>query len=149
MELWIVWLIATAVLVIIELITGMVASFCLAIGCLASMIVALITPEIEMHLLALAIGTILSFIFLAPVIRKWQANKAEKNPTIQNSNMEALIGRVVSVTQTIPANGELGRIRIDGDSWQARSVKGNEILQGSRVKVVAYDSIIIEVEEAE
>ena len=80
MEIWIMWLIATAVLVVVELITGMVASFCLAIGCLASMIVSWFTPEVEMQLLALSIGAILSFIFLAPVIRKWQNNKGEKNP---------------------------------------------------------------------
>ncbi|MBQ3555275.1 MAG: NfeD family protein [Bacteroidales bacterium] len=147
MEIWIMWLIATAVLVIIELMTGMVASFCLAIGCLASMIVSLFSISVNMQLLALAIGTILSFIFLAPVIRKWQQQKGEKNPKAQNSNMDALIGRIVVVTQTIPADGELGRIRIDGDNWQARSISGAEIEEGRRVKVVSYDSIIIEVEE--
>lgn len=147
MEIWIMWLIATAVLVIIELMTGMVASFCLAIGCLASMIVSLFSISVNMQLLALAIGTILSFIFLAPVIRKWQQQKGKKNPKAQNSNMDALIGRIVVVTQTIPADGELGRIRIDGDNWQARSISGAEIEEGRRVKVVSYDSIIIEVEE--
>lgn len=147
MEIWVMWLIATAVLVIIELMTGMVASFCLAIGCLASMIVSLFSISVNMQLLALAIGTILSFIFLAPVIRKWQQQKGEKNPKAQNSNMDALIGRMVVVTQTIPADGELGRIRIDGDNWQARSISGAEIEEGRRVKVVSYDSIIIEVEE--
>ena len=147
MEIWVMWLIATAVLVIIELITGMVASFCLAIGCLASMIVSLFSTSVNMQLLALAIGTILSFIFLAPVIRKWQQQKGEKNPKTQNSNMHALIGRTVVVTQTIPADGELGRIRIDGDNWQARSISGAEIEEGRKVRVVSYDSIIIEVEE--
>lgn len=147
MEIWVMWLIATAVLVIIELMTGMVASFCLAIGCLASMIVSLFSISVNMQLLALAIGTILSFIFLAPVIRKWQQQKGEKNPKAQNSNMDALIGRIVVVTQTIPVDGELGRIRIDGDNWQARSISGAEIEEGRRVKVVSYDSIIIEVEE--
>lgn len=147
MEIWVMWLIATAVLVIIELMTGMVASFCLAIGCLASMIVSLFSTSANMQLLALAIGTILSFIFLAPVIRKWQQQKSEKNPKAQNSNMDALIGRTVVVTQTIPADGELGRIRIDGDNWQARSISGAEIEEGRKVRVVSYDSIIIEVEE--
>ena len=60
--------------------------------------------------------------------------------------MDALIGRVVQVTQTIPEDGGLGRIRIDGDSWQARSRDGREIEEGKKVKVVSYDSIIIEVE---
>ena len=147
MEIWIMWLIATAVLIVVELITGMVASFCLAIGCLASMIVSVVTADIEMQLLALAIGTILSFMFLAPMIRKWQKNKGEINPISQNSNMDALIGRIVYVTESIPEDGGLGRIRIDGDNWQARSVNGREVAIGKKVKVVSYDSIIIEVEE--
>lgn len=147
MDIWVMWLIATAVLIVVELITGMVASFCLAIGCLASMIVSVVTTDIEMQLLALAIGTILSFMFLAPMIRKWQNNKGEKNPISQNSNMDALIGRIVCVTESIPEDGGLGRIRIDGDNWQARSANGCEIAIGKKVKVVSYDSIIIEVEE--
>jgi membrane protein implicated in regulation of membrane protease activity len=147
MDIWVMWLIATAVLIVVELITGMVASFCLAIGCLASMIVSVVTTDIEMQLLALAIGTILSFMFLAPMIRKWQNNKGEKNPISQNSNMDALIGRIVYVTESIPEDGGLGRIRIDGDNWQARSANGCEISIGKKVKVVSYDSIIIEVEE--
>jgi membrane protein implicated in regulation of membrane protease activity len=61
--------------------------------------------------------------------------------------MDALIGRVVVVTQTIPADGDLGRIKIDGDNWQARSVNGEEIEEGRKVRVVSYDSIIIEVEK--
>jgi membrane protein implicated in regulation of membrane protease activity len=147
MDIWVMWLIATALLIVVELITGMVASFCLAIGCLASMIVSVVTTDIEMQLLALAIGTILSFMFLAPMIRKWQNNKGEKNPISQNSNMDALIGRIVYVTESIPEDGGLGRIRIDGDNWQARSANGCEISIGKKVKVVSYDSIIIEVEE--
>ncbi len=147
MEIWIIWLIAAAVLVVLELITGMVASFCMSIGCLAAMIVSYITPDVKIQLLAFAIGTIFSFIFLAPVIRKWQKNKGDKNPITQNSNMDALIGRVVVVTQTIPADGDLGRIKIDGDNWQARSVNGEEIEEGRKVRVVSYDSIIIEVEK--
>lgn len=147
MDISIIWLVAAAVLVVLELITGMVASFCMAIGCVAAMIVSYITPDVKVQLLAFAIGTILSFIFLAPVIRKWQKNKGDKNPATQNSNMDALIGRIVTVIQTIPADGDLGRIKIDGDNWQARSVKGEEIEEGTKVKVVSYDSIIIEVEK--
>lgn len=147
MDISIIWLVAAAVLIVLELITGMVASFCLAIGCVAAMIVSYMTTDVKIQLLAFAIGTILSFIFLAPVIRKWQKNKGDKNPTTQNSNMDALIGRIVTVTQTIPADGDLGRIKIDGDNWQARSVNGEKIEEGKKAKVVSYESIIIVVEQ--
>lgn len=148
MEIWVIWLIATALLVIIELITGVVASFCLAIGCLAAMIVSVTGFALETQLAALAIGTATSFIFLSPLIRKWQAKKAEAGASV-NSNMDALIGREVVVSQDIPEGGEPGRIRIDGDNWQAVSKDGRAIVAGTRVKVVAYNSIILEVEVKE
>ncbi len=146
MEVWLIWLIATAILIIIELISGMVASFCLAIGCLAAMIVSALQIGMEIQLTAFAIATVLSFIFIAPVVKKWQNGKNEKSNTQGGSNMDALIGRVVDVIQEIPCNG-IGRIRIDGDNWQARSISNEAITAGSKVKVVSYESIIIEVEK--
>ena len=54
------WLIATAVLVVVELITGMVASFCLAIGCLASMIVSFLILFVSISLFSESIQKILN-----------------------------------------------------------------------------------------
>ena len=59
--------------------------------------------------------------------------------------MDALIGREVRVAEDIPAGG-IGRVRIDGDSWQAQSNDGREIAAGERVRVLSYDSIILTVE---
>lgn len=146
MEVWLIWLIATAILIIIELISGMVASFCLAIGCLAAMIVSVLQIGMEIQLTAFAIATVISFIFIAPIVKKWQNGKNEESKTLSGSNMDALIGRVVDVIQDIPCNG-LGRIRIDGDNWQARGINNEAIEAGSKVKVISYESIIIEVEK--
>ena len=42
MELWIIWLIATAVLLIVELLSNVVATLCMAVGCFVASILALL-----------------------------------------------------------------------------------------------------------
>ena len=116
MSLWIVYLIAAAVLMIIELLTGFVATFCVAVGC----------------------------VIAAPLINHLR-KKHNVHREEYNSNMNALIGREVFVTQSIPDGGGVGRVTVDGDSWQAVSNSGDAIELGARVRVTGYDSIILTV----
>lgn len=141
MDAWLIWLIIAAVLVLIELLTYMVASFCLAVGCLFAMAASLIGGGIEWQLGTLIIGTIVAFMVFAPIMRR----RHKGTPAYLNSNMDALIGREVRVAEDIPAGG-IGRVRIDGDSWQAQSADCREIAAGERVRVLSYDSIILTVE---
>ena len=62
------------------------------------------------------------------------------------SNMDALIGRVVETVEDIPQHG-VGRVKVDGDRWQARCNGDMEVPAGSRVRITGYDSIILEVEK--
>lgn len=143
MESWILWLIVTAVLILIELFTGMIATFCLAFGCLLAMVLTLFGCGIEWQLGALAVGTVIAFIAFAPLIRRLQSRKGKAVDEV--SNMDALKGRVVDVIEEIPCGG-CGRVRVDGDRWQARSVDGCSFSVGDKVRVVSYYSIILDVE---
>lgn len=146
MENWLIWLIIAAVLVVIELFTFIVATFCLAIGALLAMIISLMGLGWEAQLITLAIGSVFAFVVFAPMIRKWQKNKETRNGTGTASNMDALLGRVVEVMQSIPSHG-IGRVKVDGDSWQVVCKDGSEVSAGERVRIVGYDSIILEVEK--
>ena len=139
MEFWIIWLIVAAVLMVVELITGFIASFCLAVGALVASVCGMAGLGIEAQLIAMVAGVVLSFIFLAPLVNRIRkGRKAHRED--YNSNMNALIGREAVVEREIPG---LGRMRIDGDSWQIRGADGEAIGHGRRVKVVGYDSIIL------
>ena len=146
MENWLIWLIVTALLVIIELFTFIVATFCLAVGTLCAMVISPLGLGIEAQLIAVAAGTVLAFVVFAPVIRRWQKNKEEQTGTAAVSNMDALIGRVVETVEDIPQHG-VGRVKVDGDRWQARCDGDMEVPAGSRVRITGYDSIILEVEK--
>ena len=66
----------------------------------------------------------------------------------RESNAEALIGRIGLVTDAIPANG-YGRVKIDGDSWKAKSGNREAIEAGKHARVMKLESIIATVEETE
>ena len=68
MSLWIVYLIAAAVLMIIELLTGFVATFCVAVGCVIAAVLDFMGLGIEAQLIGLAAGVIVAFILFAPLI---------------------------------------------------------------------------------
>lgn len=143
---WIMWLIITALLIIVELLTGLVATFCLAVGCLVAMLLSLLGVGLDVQLIGLAIGTVVAFVAFAPMIKRWRLHDRIDNDDRALSNMDALRGREVPVIEAIPGNGGLGRVKVDGDRWQARTVDGSAVAEGERVKIVGFESIILEVE---
>lgn len=142
MALWIVWLIIAAVLLLIELLTGFVATLCMGVGCLAGVLVALAGFGIEAQLGGVAVGIVLSFIFLAPLVNRMRRRQS-RNSEAYNSNMDALIGREARVHTAIPGNMANGRVIIDGDNWQARSKDGEPVAKDTLVRVTGYDSIVL------
>lgn len=146
MENWLIWLIITSLLIIIELFTSLVATFCLAVGCIIAMLISLFDFGLEVQLIGVIVGTVIAFVAFAPMVRRWQNRREEESGTDSGSNMEALKGRVVEVIESIPEHG-IGRVRVDGDRWQARTANGNVIQAGSKVRIVSYESIIVIVEE--
>lgn len=142
LEIWHLWIIAAAVLIIIELFSGMVATFCLAIGCVFACFAALFGAGIGVQLLALALGTVLAFMLIPPLVKK---HRKPSDPIPGASNMDALIGRTGKVVEAIHP-GEMGRVKIDGDNWQAVAPNGGWYEKGSTVRVTGYDSIILSVE---
>ena len=67
---WLLWLIAAAILVIVELLTNTFAAFCLVGGCALALATSLIGFGIEAQLTAAAIGSVLSFIAFKPLIKR-------------------------------------------------------------------------------
>lgn len=142
---WLLWLIAAAILLIVELLTNTFAAFCLVGGCALALATSLIGFGIEAQLTAAAIGSVLSFIAFKPLIKR-QAEARRHRDCL--SNMDALIGRTTTVTEAIGGNTP-GRVRIDGDNWQAVSTDASPIDVGTKVRVTGYDSIILTVEREE
>ena len=60
------------------------------------------------------------------------------------SNIDALIGRVGTVIETIEPN-ESGYVKVDGDEWKAVSNSTESISKGQKVEIISRESIIVTV----
>lgn len=138
---WLFWLVLAIVSLILELSSGTFFILCVAIGAFCGMIAAIITLPFWAQVLVFAILSVASVYWVRPFI----LNNLHKEDHERLSNAEAIIGRVGTVTETIPAGG-YGRVKVDGDEWKALSANGEEITVGKRTKILKLDSIIVTVE---
>ena len=145
MEIWIIWLIVAAVLVIAEVLTQMIWTLCFAIGCAGALVASLFGVGIVWQIVILAAVSVLAFLWLLPVFKRWHDNSNKKENRDDRTGMDALLGRRAVVTEEI-LPGKLGRARIDGDNWQVRSSATQPVKAGSEVVVTAYDSIVLHVQ---
>ncbi len=138
------WLIAAIVLVIIEIMTAGFGSICFAIGAaLAGLAAGLGLDNIAWQIAIFVVVSLLTFIFLRPVVMKFLDKKSKDVKT----NAEALVGRRGIVSERIDATQHTGRVAIDGDDWKAVSEDGSVIEKGADVEIIKLDSIIVTVKE--
>ena len=141
MDLYQIWLIAAIILVIIELCTAGFGSICFAFGALGSALAAYLGANLLWQLGIFAAISLLTFIFLRPVVMKLLDRKSKDVKT----NADALIGRKAIVSETIDSNLNTGRVAVDGDDWKAVSEDGSVIEKGTKVEIVGRESIIVTV----
>lgn len=145
MDSWIIWLIAAAITLSIEVLTQSMWTLCLSVGCLAAMGASLLGFDSLGQLAALAIGAFAAYLILIPLYKRFHERFSARHGHESRTGMDALLGRRALVTHEIKP-GETGRARIDGDSWQVRAPGADFIIpRGAEVSVTAYDSIILDV----
>ncbi len=143
--MWTIWLIGAIVCGVIELLTQSVWTLCLSVGCVVALVACVFGVSLPVQLILLAAGVLVMFFLAHRYMNRLRKTASALEPQEMSSNMDALIGRVGRVTDEI-APGHLGRVQIDGDSWQARAHHESESFsRGDQVKVLSYDSIIITV----
>lgn len=145
MEAWIIWLIVAAVLIILEVLTQMIWTLCLAVGCIIGMLLSFTGVNVFWQIVVAAIAAVMAFIWLVPVFRRWHDESNKRQNRDDRTGMDALLGRHAIVTEEI-IPGKLGRARIDGDNWQVSSSSHYIIKSGTEVVVTSYDSIILHVQ---
>ena len=140
-NLWLIWVIISIVCLILELSSGDFFILCFAIGAAAGAVIAGCGASLTWQIIVFALVSALSLFLVRPALIR----KLHKPHRERLSNAEAMIGQEGRVSEPILAGG-YGRVAIDGDDWKALSADGGAIDQGTRVRVVKMDSIIITVE---
>lgn len=135
------WLIAAIVLVIVEICTAGFGALCFALGAAFSALVSGLGGSLTWQILAFVVVSLLTFIFLRPVVVRFLDKKSKDVKT----NAEAIIGRKGVVSECIDASQHTGRVAIDGDDWKAVSEDRSVIEKGTDVEIIKLDSIIVTV----
>ena len=144
MTVWQIWLLIAAVFVVIEIFTSGFAVACFSVGCVFGSILAACDLSLTWQVVAFAVGTFLAFLFIRPFVMKIIDKKTNDNGV--KTNMDNIIGKIAVVTERIEENG-YGRVKIDGDDWKAQASDGTAIEAGEKVRIEAYESIILTVKK--
>jgi membrane protein implicated in regulation of membrane protease activity len=143
MEIWLYWIIAALILFIVELFTAGFAVICLSIGAGGAAIVAACDASIEMQFLTFAIVTIIALAGVRPLLKRAFYKGGEKVAT----NASAMIGKRGVVCEEVDGDLEGGRVMIEGVDWRAITADGETLTKGTKVEVVAIDSVVLAVKK--
>ena len=124
------WLIASAIFLLIEILTLGLTSIWFAGGAVVAAIAALIGAPFLVQMLLFVVVTCLLFALTRPVAKRYLNDK------VQKTNTDALIGQQGIVKETINNMESKGLVQLNGQDWTARSIEAGEIIPvGSEVTV--------------
>ena len=133
--MWIFWLVASGIFFIIEIATVGFLIFWLGIGALLAMITSLITDNIIIQTAVFVVSSSLLIPLTKPFVDKF--TKKDSTPT----NSYSLLNRKVIVVSTIdPAKGT-GLVKIDGETWSAKTENNSPILKDTEVKILSIEGV--------
>ncbi|MEA2270743.1 MAG: hypothetical protein QOC64_3353 [Solirubrobacteraceae bacterium] len=132
MDAWVLWLIAAVVLAVAEVLNLSFFLFPFAIGAAGAAVVELAGGGTPVALAVFAVLTGLSFGIVRPIARR----HLHTPPQIRTGTA-ALIGRPAVVVERIANDEGVGCVRIDGETWTARSFDDDRVIEsGTRVQVM-------------
>ena len=143
MDIWLYWVIFALILFIIEMFTAGFAVICLSIGAGGAAIAAATDATLEVQLLTFAIVSLVALAGVRPLLKRLFYRDGEKVAT----NSSAMVGKHGIVCSDVDGDNESGRVIIEGVDWRAKSLDGDTIPKGTRVVVVAIDSVVLTIKK--
>ena len=116
------WLIASAVFLLIEILTLGLTSIWFAGGAVVAAIAALFGVPFLVQMLLFIVVTCLLFALTRRVAKRYLNNR------VQKTNTDALIGQTALVKETINNMESKGYVQLNGQDWTARSAEAGEII---------------------
>jgi len=138
MEVWHVLITLGIVAFIAEIFTSGFISGSVGFGFMLAAIGSYFGLDLVWQILIFAIGVALTYFLIRPFMMRFGYDKQS-----QKTNLDALIDRKAIVIEEINPENNTGRVKIDGDDWQARTTVNEVIAKGTEVKVVYIESIIL------
>jgi membrane protein implicated in regulation of membrane protease activity len=130
MDPWVVWLIATGVLVVAEILTTSLVFGLIAGGTASAALVAALGGSAPLQVGAFALVSFALLVVVRPI-----AQRHLHTPSKIRTGVAALVGAEAEVVAAVDARD--GRVKLSGEIWSARSYDGESAYQpGTVVRVV-------------
>ena len=133
--MWIFWLIAAGIFFIIEIATVGFLIFWLAIGALFAMVISFFTTNL---IIQTAVFVVVSAI-LIPLTKPF-VDKFTKKDSV-STNSYSLINKKGIVTADINPNQGTGLVKVNGETWSAKTENDISIPKDTEVEVLAIDGV--------
>ena len=131
MEDWQTWIVAGVLLLIFEIFTPGFTTACFGIGCLIAGLASYLGFGYIVQIIIFCAVSLGLFFTIRPFVKKHLYKTGEKVKT----NVDALIGLVGMVDETIDPTNDSGRVKVGGDDWRAISIDNIVIEKGKKVVV--------------
>ena len=113
-----------------------------ALSAFITAVVGLFVFNLNILMMIFAILALLLLVFVRPIFMNKATTKEQKTGMANK-----YVGKTAKVIETITASS--GAITIYDERWEARTLEGKEIPVGKMVKIIKYDSLIMNVKEEE
>lgn len=133
--MWQIWLIASGIFFICEIITVGFLVFWLGVGALIAMLVSFFTSNIIIQMSVFVVSSGLLIFATRPLVNK--ISKKDVVPT----NVYSLIGKKAVVTEDIDWVTGKGQIKFECEIWSAKSKEQINIPAGSEVEIVSIEGV--------
>lgn len=135
---WQIWLAGAILLLISEILTpGGFLLASLGVGALLTAFAARLGLGLNGQIAVFALVSLGIFFALKPVVRRWIHHDGEGTPT----GADAYVGREARVIEAIDNEAGSGRVKIGGETWNARSAAGVALPAGTAVTVERRDGL--------
>lgn len=132
----ILWLVAIVAFIAVEAATTALVSVWFAVGAAAAMLTSFFTESFGIQLLVFAVVSGITLAFMIPSLAQ---RRGEHRAPVTNGSPLTIGKQGVVLVEIVP--GALGRVRVDGLDWQARS--DTPLPKDARCKVVSVDGAIL------
>lgn len=134
------WFAAAAILVIVEIATLGLTTIWFAVGALIAGFLSLAKVHIVIQIIAFAAVAALLLFMTRPLAAKYL------NSQTKRTNADSLIGEICLVTVPINNLKAEGQAVVKGQEWTARSITGELIPEGTKVRIVSISGVKLMVE---
>ena len=135
MSPWVIWLIASAIMFIMEIFTVSFLLFFPAVGAFIAFLCAIFGASMQVQIIVFVTSSILLIAFIRPIVTKF----FKTNNVAMNS--QSVVGKNAIVIKAIDNLHGKGQVKVAGEIWSAVSSTDEDIEEGATVIVLKIEGV--------